>query len=217
MNMIQLILVNNVTDQNWIALLKDILSAISAIVITIVSLIGITTWKDQIKRKTEYELAQKYLRATYKVREAINWVRNPFETAGEKAEAIKEEKIEGDIYRDNKKRARVEAAVYQNRWKKVDEAVLEFNLISLEAEALWGGDVNKNNHHLLQCTSKLGLTISRYIDAIYHENSYSPEFEQERSEIMYSIPDGSAEDKFNAEITSSVKQIEDFVKPRLSF
>lgn len=65
------------TVQKYITLIKDIITGLSAFTAAVIAIMGLQAWKKQLKGKTEYELAQRLLRATYKVREAFSWVRNP--------------------------------------------------------------------------------------------------------------------------------------------
>lgn len=88
--------------QKYVTLFKDVITCISALTATVVAILGLQAWKKQLKGKTEYELAQKLLYATYKLREAIAWVRNPFQSAAEISKAMKEYNIEGSPFDEKK-------------------------------------------------------------------------------------------------------------------
>ncbi len=62
----------------FLPLIKDIVLICTVIVAAYVGLKGLSTWRSQVHGQTEYDLAKRILRATYKAREAIHGVRNPF-------------------------------------------------------------------------------------------------------------------------------------------
>ena len=124
--------------QAIVSLTKDIITALSAIIAATVAVVGLRTWRKQLKGKTEYELAQKSLRAVYRVRESIALVRNPFMNAGEIDQAMKEANIEGNPLNDPKVDRLSQGAVYQRRWQKLQEALAELELNALEAEDYLG-------------------------------------------------------------------------------
>src|SRR3972149_3543256 len=55
---------------------------------------GLSTWRDQLHGRTEYDLARRYLRSTYKVRDALQRVRSPFMFGEEMMAALKMEGID---------------------------------------------------------------------------------------------------------------------------
>ena len=50
-----------------ISIVKDIVTALSALTAAIITVIGLSTWKKQLKIKTEYDLAQRLLKSVYKI------------------------------------------------------------------------------------------------------------------------------------------------------
>jgi hypothetical protein len=80
--------------QTYLSIAKDIFTVLASITAGIVAIIGLQTWKKQLKGKTEYELAQRLLMAVYKIRDAIYYVRNPFMSAGEINQALKDANVE---------------------------------------------------------------------------------------------------------------------------
>ena len=86
--------------QILITIIKDIFTCLAAITASVVAVLGLQAWKKQLKGKTEYELAQRLLRGVYRVRNAFADVRNPRKTDAEIAQAMREENIEGDPYKD---------------------------------------------------------------------------------------------------------------------
>lgn len=81
-----------------------------------IAVVGVNAWKKQLKGSTEYELAKRYLKSVYKIRDAIKYVRNPFISIDEMAVALKDNGIENPDYSNDQQTNR---AVYSVRWKKV--------------------------------------------------------------------------------------------------
>jgi hypothetical protein len=116
--------------------IPDIVTALAAGIGAVVAVVGLNAWKKQLKGKTDYELARRYLRAVYKIRDAIKFVRNPFISLGEMEQALKE-RGSNQSTSDHKETSR---AVYSVRWKKVTEAGSDLTLELREAEVSWGKD-----------------------------------------------------------------------------
>jgi Tfp pilus assembly protein PilO len=103
------------TIQAWVTLVKDIVTILATSIAAGVAVMGLQAWKKQLKGKTEYELAQRVLRAAYQFREALAWVRNPLIYEGEQVQAMKDANIEGNPG-DPPTRQRRLKAVYEKRW-----------------------------------------------------------------------------------------------------
>ena len=104
--------------QIWVSLIKDIVTGLAAVVAAVIAIMGLRTWKKQLKGKTEYELSQRFLRATYKVRDAFSWVRNPIQSPSEISQAMIEANIEGNPIKDQRFIFRVRERFIINAGKK---------------------------------------------------------------------------------------------------
>jgi len=202
--------------QKYVSIFKDIISGLSALFVAITAFLGLHTWKKQIKGRNEYELIQKLLRATYKVRESIAWVRNPFESVAEISQALKDSNIEGDYNNNPRIRARKEGAVYENRWRKVQEALIDLDSVALEAEAIWGDKVSACLKPLRTSVSTLAFTITSYLQTLERPNdNLGSEYSKYLEKIIYDWPDESNENTFSKELSIAVNIIEEFLRPRL--
>jgi hypothetical protein len=107
--------------QAWLPLIKDIVTILATALAAFVAISGYRTWKKQLHWKTQYDLAQRLLRATYRVRQAFSEVRRVYTTEGEEKQAMKEANVEAS--QDYKIMfTRSQRAVYNKRWQKVSEA-----------------------------------------------------------------------------------------------
>jgi hypothetical protein len=203
------------TFQAYVTLIKDIVTGLSALTAAIIAIVGLQAWKKQLMGKTEYELAQKYLRAVYKIREALAWVRNPYQGPTEIAQAMTEAKFENISISNPSFPVKSTIAVYQKRFQKVTEAFLDLDAIMLEAEALWGEGVREHIKSLQKHSYKLFIVVQAYISDMERNAPYNAEKDKERMATMYAITDGSGEDTFTNEVKETIKKIESYLKPRL--
>jgi hypothetical protein len=202
-----------------VSLIKDILSIFSGIILTIIAFLGLQAWKKQLKGNTEYNLARRFLRSVYKIRNAIDYIRNPFITSGETASAIHESNIVIDKS-DPDNRVTSQNAVYQQRWNKIQEALSEFNVELFEAEVLWGKEIRRVVKPLGVCISELQLEIQRMLRRLQREfqEEIDEDEERRRNDIIYSFESLMSEDSenhFSKEIIKSIHDIEEFIKPLL--
>jgi hypothetical protein len=204
------------TIQSYVTLIKDIITGLSALVAASIAILGLQAWKKQLKGKTEYELAQRLLRAIYKVREALAVVRNPFQSAAEIAAAMKESSIEGDIINNPTIRAQSERAVYEKRWQKVQEAFVDVESTLLEAEAIWGQPVKDSVKPLQDCISTLAINIKKHLRNIEKQpRNFDSQEEEKIDDIIYGFSGDSDNNLFSKEINTAVSKMESFLRPRL--
>ena len=84
----------------WLDLGRSVLVASAAITGVVVALVGLRTWRHQLKGKTEYELARRLLRAAYTVRGEFQRVRSPLMLGGEIQRAFEEAwRVAGFVHR----------------------------------------------------------------------------------------------------------------------
>jgi hypothetical protein len=147
------------TIQPYVTLIKDILTGFAALTAAIVTILGLQAWKQQLKGKTEYELTQKLLRSTYRVRDGIAYARNMDDMVDEIL--TREESIEGDP--SNKSIYRRTKLAYQKRLRKLEEEVSDFESIALEGEALWGQAMRESFSPFRYCISTLISNMRRQL------------------------------------------------------
>jgi len=200
--------------QSYVTLIKDIVIILSTAIAAVIAILGLQTWKKQLKGKTEYELAQKILRTTYQFREALAWVRYPIVFENEELGAA-EEVISKNSPSANKTFGRKQRAIYERRWQKVREASIELDSFPIEAEAIWGQAAKQSFKPLLNCAGTLFSTLVVYLDRMEHaEVSYSHEAKIKDHQIVFAAPD-EKDNFFTDEITGAIRKIENFPKPYL--
>src|SRR6266540_7384743 len=190
------------TIQAYVALIKDIITGLSAATAAIIAIMGLQTWKKQLRGKTEYELAQRMAKATYKVREAVAGFRNPLSVGIEIQQAMDE--ANSDQTNDPNLHARSAQSAYNKLWQTVQEAFVDLEAVSLEAEAIWGESVTENLKPLKRCAATLFEHRQAYLQNLL-KPSYSPgkEVENQILEVIYGWPGNPENNPFSNEITEA--------------
>jgi hypothetical protein len=204
--------------QSYISIAKDILTGGAALTAGIVAVLGLQAWKKQLKGKVEYELARRLLRAALNVRDAIRFVRNPLQTGGEIDHAVKEAGIDLDP-RSPEYRAKSEAAVYQQRWKRLYEAMSQIEIELLEAEVSWGSEILERVKPLRACIGtlrgKLWLHSYNLEHPSYSENEAARQEREEIVQTIYWMSDDLTQDSFGMEVKTAIDGIAHFLSPYL--
>jgi hypothetical protein len=194
-------------------IIKDIIISIAATVGAVVAVMGLKTWRKELRGKTEYDLARNLLRTTYKVRDAIQIVRNPFMSAGEYTPKQEQQ----DIKTSDDKSDGGLAYAYQKRWEYVSKGLVELDVYTLEAEAIWGSPILEKVKALRHCVSVLHTHLNSYLRR-RHERKYSErsadKYDEKVESIIYSISDPE-KDEYYDDVLDAVKGIESIVRPHL--
>ncbi|MFH1582723.1 MAG: hypothetical protein ABIB72_00180 [Candidatus Falkowbacteria bacterium] len=187
---------------NFLKTYSDSITALSAVVVTGLAVYGVREWKRQLKGKTDYEIARRYLKATLQMRDAIKFVRNPFVSVGEMRSALKEHGFNSEEYENKDKTNR---AVYSIRWKKVQEAWTNLEAELLEAEVSWGYEAINTQKSLNSLVKELFAALEIFLSGF-------SKFGDENHKLIYDFGD---QDEFLPKVNNAIKEIKDFLKPHL--
>lgn len=205
------------TCMELFTLLKDIAVTGAAITGAIVAVKGLGTWQRQLKGQSEYELSRRILVTLFKYRDAINGVRHPMmmgyempSPTEEEARSMSPEQIR--FYGTSK--------AYQSRWDKVQEERTALYADLLEAEAIWGTDLNDLFKVIFDLQHELFTRIRHYLELINpdtHESSKEAirKIDAKNRDIMYDNL-GEDPDEYKSDVISAIKSIEAYLKPKLS-
>lgn len=203
-------------DASSISAVANSLTALAAVGAATVAALGLATWREQLKGRTQYDLARRMLRKTYRLREAVRAARSPMIFGGEMAVAAQETE-EGQVEMwqgalDEKDDA--VAAVYDRRWKRVAEIKSDLETDAFEAEALWGSEQTdealkplRDFHGTL--FALMGEHVMRLRGGIH-----APDAERGRA-IRRRFLGGSEEDDLGNELDEAIKSVEEFLRPHL--
>jgi hypothetical protein len=203
--------------QSYLSVVKDLVTIISLTIAGFVAIIGLQTWRRQLKGTAEYELAKRLLKATYQLRDRLQAVRDPLILAAEFSYAVKEMQL--DIkHEDPEFHAASTAAVYQMRWKPVVEAYQDLELVAFEAETVWGskvksalntirGSLNTLNTALRVILEDMKPQVVPRLDKLSRDTYRS---------IVYSVSSKPEDDPFLKELNPAIKAIEELARPYLA-
>ncbi len=199
---------------DWFSIIKDIILLVVAIIGAFAAIVGLKTWRKQLKGNTEYELSRRLLKAVFHARDQIKYIRNPFMDGGEISEAIKQSGIEIEP-KDLRHSVKYSRAVYSMRWRYLSEVLSELKIELLEAEVIWGKDINKIFKEFYNCVSELNFAIYQHLNSQDGLFDLSKEERRQNSLILNDTSDDPLKNEFSGKVIKSVEAIEEFVRPKL--
>lgn len=198
-----------------IQIIKEIVAIVAPIIGLIIAALGVFTWRMQLKGKTQYELARRLLKAVYELREAIKVVRNPAIVPEEVVSAMKDKGFSDDeISNEVNPLLFRQDLVYEKRWKGISNALSTLEVEALEAEVIWGEEIQDKAIRFKRCIYKLNINLKRN----FRQESSSRNYDHDKMEKIEQIIWEGGEDSnpFDREINESIKEIEDFLRPYLT-
>lgn len=135
-------------------------------------------------------------------------------SAGEIQEALKQTGIEKEESRvDQQTYTR---AAYSSRWSRLSAARSDLRVEAVEAEVLWGAEAQDKLLPLDNAIGELYAALHRYLDNLDRpERKAPPDLHERLDAIIYEVSTDPFEDPFTAKVLAAVKEVEDFVKPKL--
>ncbi len=205
---------------NWseiVSLVKDLILSGAAVTGAVVAIKGLGTWQRQLKGQSEYELSRRILVSLFKYRDSINGVRNPamigYEMPTPPENESKSMSYEQISYYGTSK-------AYQSRWDKVQKERTNLYADLLEAEALWGKELNDLFKIIFDLERELFINIRNYLTVINPDTDNAmkeamQKIRKSKRDIMYS-DFGDESDAYQKEFKTGVENIEKYLKPKLS-
>lgn len=198
------------------SIVKDLILTAAAISGSFVAWRGLSTWNRQLKGQNEFTLVRNILVSIYKYRDAISDVRNPMMWAHEMQLTSDERtaKNEDEI------RYYESAKGFEARWKSVSEVRAYLYPSILEAEALWGNNLNDLFKPLFQLEKELLSAIKDHMQVLRNPNipaalRESPEKLEARDATMNRPFGKDEQDLFIDKFQILSNHIEIYVKSKL--
>ena len=200
-----------------ITTIKDLILSGAAITGAIVAVKGLGTWQRQLKGQSEYELSRRILVSLFKYRDAINGVRHPAMWAYEMPNPPEEE---AKSMNDSQIRSYGTSKAYQARWDKVQAERTILYADMLEAEAIWGSELNSLFKMVFDLQHELFTKIRHYLELINPDTREASKeainkIDEKSRDIMYEIF-GDEPDEFKQDLLNAIESIELYLKPKLS-
>jgi hypothetical protein len=200
-----------------LSIIKEIVITGAAITGSIVAVKGLSTWQRQLKGQSEYDLSRRILVSLFKYRDAINGVRNPAMWADEmpsppeeKSKTMNSDQI--SFYGTSN--------AYQARWDKVQEERTSLYADLLEAEAIWGTELNDLFKVVFDLQHELFTRIRHYLilinpDLTEAKKTAIEKIDKNKRDIIYDDL-GEKPDEYKSNLIDAIKVIESYLKPKLS-
>lgn len=203
---------NNLINQPWYLLIKDILTFLFTGAGLIIAGMGLATWKKQMKGAKDFDAAYNLNYAVLKLRDAIKYVRNPAIWPSESRQAIQYLKSKYPGKSDEELERDCHAAVYEMRWEKITTASTEMESYLLAAEILWKQDILNLIKPITVKVNDLNIAIRRN----FQSESRSDDF-MDIHNVIYDKGDGSkSEDAFSQEVNKAIGEIADYLQSKMS-
>jgi hypothetical protein len=192
--------------------IKDIFLAGAAATTATVAVKGLNSWHRELRGKAEFQTAISLIKSTYRLRDEI-WASRSHFISG--AEFPKGYGSPG--HKTAQQESEAWAHVFNNRWRPVRDALLDFESYLLEAEAFWGSNIRGKADELRQCARNLRVAMEAIIDdkAQGGENFRT---DKEFCKTMRKIVFASRDEKDNpltVKINNAIMGIEDISRPHL--
>ncbi|RSZ55594.1 hypothetical protein HF313_08795 [Massilia atriviolacea] len=194
---------------------KDIVVALAAIVGMIVAILGLTTWRRQLKGGIEYELTRRLLKYTYRLREALKVVRHPAMFGSELAAPESEKRLT-----EEQRRYAGLSSAYRARWEKVVGARDDLQRELLEAEVVWNKEIYARFKPLFALQEELNADVYSYLalcnpdESVQARNSWQEIRRGRPREVLYDSL-GEKPDEFSSDVVHAIVEIESYLKPHL--
>lgn len=198
-------------------ILNDVWTAGSAVVVAAAATLGLRTWQEQLRGAAEYEHARRLLRAALKVRDEIDRVRGRFIFAGEIEAAVQRSGAQLPDSHGARSRREYEIVV-DSRWKRLVAATSELEAELLEAEVLFGRELQSEGRALRELVIKLGNAIEEHLDVTRDSVSPlpdPPEDAKKRKAIIWRSVGKDTADEYKQDVLAAIGEIEAKLLPRL--
>ncbi|MHA7879225.1 MAG: hypothetical protein ACX931_05525 [Saccharospirillum sp.] len=195
--------------------IKDIAVGLSAVFTAFFAFKGISTWRAELKGRSEYQIAKDTLRAVYRVREAFKHVRGPAIYGYEYPEEMTN--TQGHLKNEFKHAGT--AHVYEKRWKVLHEAFVDLEKCHLEAMVEWGSEYQDVIVPLRKCRVDVQLAIQHLLSR--YQNPHEPDWmnvdeQKEQQAILYYGGENSKYNTFTPKIDDAVTKFEVWLRPHVS-
>lgn len=178
------------------------------------ALLGLRTWRHQLKGNTEYELARRYLKGVFRVRDSFRIVRSPMMYP-----PVQESDPNGALSDRQKQFRQDQRKEYGRRLQELQKSWSELEVEVLEAEVLWGESAKDAVKPLRECIAELATTIAEYFwlndPPAYATVDRNAERVARVDRTIYHISEDPTKDEFWGKILQAVKVAEKFIQPKL--
>ena len=198
----------------YTSIAQNIVLALCGLATVVIAYLGLTTWRKELKGKSEYAKAKEVLKAVYKVQRGFMHVRGPAIYSYEYPEEMRDDFGSPKAGKDYE----ATAHVYDTRWKVLSESFRELEEQNLDAQVEWGPEFKDAMVPLRKCNVELRIAIQDFLEGKknpYERRSRSPEEKAAERSILYYVGENSKHDTFTPEINAAIEQLEKKLRPHI--
>ena len=192
----------------WAEVLPDLLTALAALLASGAAVVGLWTWRRQLRGTVEYDVARKTLRGALAVRDAITNARRPVMSGHEWTNRPGRDPSLLTVGPDDW------AYAMQNRWNLVANAVSEIEADSLHAEVLWGDEVADPLRSLRDLASRLYAGIAFNVHLREHPDDSEVEIRHANRALVFAVG-GREGDVFQEEIDTCLQSLRSVLRKHI--
>ena len=196
-----------------VSIIKDVLVALTAIVVAGGAIYGLRTWKRELTGKAKFDVARNVMFYSFKLNEDFKYARSPFTNADEMAARLKGENESPD------KAHWLDVWYARNiRLQPAYEDIRKMQEAAWEAEIVLGDEAGKLVSESVILLRKSLVELSVAID-VYHRTmlqesgrtfvNSDQDFLRRQEDIMWSRSD----DKFSEGVEQAIDQLSSALKP----
>ncbi len=187
----------------YVSLITDVIVGLSVLSASIFACLSLSTWKKELKGKSEYQLAKDLLKSVYRVNQAFRYVRNIIIYQHEYPKEIQfsHQNINSEDQR------KVILHVYKQRWEVMEKAFHQLEEYCLDAQVEWGEKFQDQIEKLRECRT----TLLDAIQSAFEKDSSALEAYYTQRNIFRDR--GKCSEKFNNEINNAIAEFEKELRP----
>lgn len=173
---------------------------------------GLTAWREKMKGESEYERAQKVLKAVYRLRDAFIKLRLQGIYVYEYPENVLDENCQ---FKSGDKFEAIDY-VYTQRLKVFEEPMMELEDEYLNALVEWGDDFKDKIIPVRECIVDFRIALSTYLDSIRNDRPKTDLSSDERKEMNGNLYfSGTERDLLTPKMNEAVRGFEQFLRPKI--
>lgn len=192
----------------WTQFIALLLQTVAILITAYFASRGLHAWREQQIGKRKVEVAEEALLATYKVRDALGFIRSPgaFGTEGKSRKRDASEKESAAVQRDM-------YFVPLERVQNVSDEFAQFQKARLLCEVYFGSDARKPFDAVMSVRWKVIVAARMLISTV--GEGIAPKLREEWEERIWAGFSGSGSDPLAEAVDSAVRDIEALCRPRL--
>lgn len=185
----------------WVEIIQNLGLTLGAGIGLWLTWVGLTTWKHQHIGTTKWDLARRYVKQSYLVRNEISDARNPLQSI-----AVERKEGEERTHPTKEEEELAEWKHYWGLWNRVVEKMSELDVLSLELRAAGEPVFETLNRELTTNLWKYNSAIRAHLDFRTGRRKYDDNRSQEVSTILWR--DTENKDEFSIRLAEVFERME---------